>query len=64
MNMRASLTATVVLALMLYLSIAVTYGQADAPGPLKVGIATVDITPAGSVYMAGLRRNSGSRRSR
>jgi len=38
---------------MLYLNIALVYGQADAPGPLKVGIATVDITPEGSVYMQG-----------
>ncbi len=32
-----------------------TFAQPDAasPGPLKVGLADVDITPEGSVYMAG-----------
>ena len=51
--MRFFLAAAIVLALILALNIAVAYGQADAPGPLKVGIANTDITPKGPVYMHG-----------
>jgi len=48
------LTAIVVrLAVVLCLSITVAYAQPAEPGPLQVGIATADITPAGPTWMGG-----------
>jgi len=41
------------LAVMLVLSSVVVYAQAEAPGPLRVGIASADITPEGPVWMRG-----------
>jgi len=38
---------------MLWLSITVACAQADEPGPLKIGLASADITPEGPVWMAG-----------
>jgi len=52
-EMRSGLGVIVILALVLCLSASICHAQAAEAGTLKVGIATVDITPAGSVYMQG-----------
>ncbi len=41
------------LVLSMCLSINALYAQADQPGPLRVGIASADITPEGPVWMRG-----------
>jgi len=51
--MRNRFGVIVVLALVLCLSAGVCHAQPAEPGPLKVGIATADITPEGPVWMAG-----------
>jgi neutral ceramidase len=51
--MRYTVAVTLTLALFLCLSTGAAYAQADEPGPLRVGIATADVTPDSPALMRG-----------
>ena len=51
--MQHSLSVAVGLAVVSCLSMNAACAQADQPGPLRVGLATADITPEGPVWMRG-----------
>mgnify|MGYP000907079886 CR=1 FL=1 len=47
------LTAILTTGFLICLVVSISYGQAADPPTMKVGVATVDITPEGPVYMMG-----------